>query len=238
MRRQVRPFVTEYRGNARRSRDLPKDLTDTSDQPGNVVRGRLADGQRGFATESLDDSYEAAMRAADALFAPAPPRQDPLPSAPEPVAAYSAPSAASLDGDVTAAIAEPDGARPEPPRRILQAIEPASEDRFAALEAERAPKRRGRKPGSKNKPKVVVSDDWAAQPSPVPLARHAARPIDLFETAAPTGQEAAADGDDLAPLPDDAAMPTPRGRSERFGWKRSGLRPGERWKRRLPKIAW
>ncbi len=261
MRRQVKPFVTEYRGNARRSKDLHSsgDLQSASQAP----RSRsYAEAEKVFHNEPPEDSYEAALRAADALFDASPRKSEPMRSTvaasdSEPRDVSPAPSLSRmLSDEVTNEVfakAETIPTTSEPaerdatalPRRILQAIEPPTEDRFAALEAEHAPKRRGRKPGSKNKPKFVVGDDWgvsrpasatiSALPSAAaPLAPVAARqPVSIFIEPEPDEIVEAVGAKD-----DDQAMPQPRGRNDKFNWKRTGLRPGERWKRRLPKAAW
>lgn len=255
MRRQVKPFVTEYRGTPRRTKDLP--AGGDPHQEGQASRSRsYAEAQKVFQPESPEDSYEAAMRAADALFSSerAEPAQEPVKPPSASSAFRTAPTEAddAFVQDAGAQLHE-DRQADAPPRRILQAIEPPQEDRFAALEAERAPKRRGRKPGSKNKPKLQVGDDWAAAMQPVaaststkPAARSrvAASPV----PAAPRFsladfiveddiEEPAIEGVEVEVPAVDDALPPPRGRTDKFGWKREGLRPGERWKRRLPKAA-
>ena len=143
MRRQVKPFVTEYRGNARRSKDLNSsgDLQSDSQAP----RSRsYAEAEKLFQNETPDDSYEAALRAADALFDASPRSAEPTrsattTSAPEVRKAVSASSPFRMPPDEVAkdVFADEDaGTTSErnavtPPRRILQAIEPPAEDRFA-----------------------------------------------------------------------------------------------------------
>ncbi len=263
MRRQVRPFVTEYRGNVRRSKDLHSPVDLQSDSPAPRSRS-YAEAEKLFSSETPEDSYEAALRAADALFDASPRSTEPtrspmVASTSEPRRIMPAsspfrmpPDEATKDifagedaGATTEAI---EGNAAVSPRRILQAIEPPTEDRFAALEAEHAPKRRGRKPGSKNKPKIVVGDDWGAPQqasatvSALPTAASATRvaerePMSIFMEPEP--DEIVDDVNGLNAVDDDQAMPQPRGRNDKFGWKRgAGLRPGERWKRRLPKAAW
>ena len=263
MRRQVRPFVTEYRGNARRGKDLhsPGDLLSESQAP----RSRsYAEAEKLFQSETSEDSYEAALRAADALFDASPrsiePTRSPMAastSEPRRVMPASSPFRMPPDEATNEIFAGDDaGATTEAlesnaavsPRRILQAIEPPVENRFAALEAEHAPKRRGRKPGSKNKPKIVVGDDWEAPrpasatvlplPAAAPVTRVTERePMSISMEPEPDAIVDAVNG--LNAVDDDQAMPQPRGRNDKFGWRRgAGLRPGERWKRRLPTAAW
>lgn len=261
MRRQVKPFVTEYRGSPRRSKDLHPsgDLQQEMQAP----RSRFAEAEKMFHGDGHDDSYEAALRAADALFDAAPTKTEPThqrgaAKEPEPrtsAQTASASHAASAAFRIPAGDATKEAFSDEEagessdhagssPRRILQAIEPPAEDRFAALEAERAPKRRGRKPGSKNKPKIVANDDWS-----IPVERPAAVTVPALSAAASPVIETMAffsepEPDEIdAPLStadagdDEAPLLRPRGRTEKFNWKREGLRPGERWKRRLPKAA-
>lgn len=257
MRRQVKPFVTEYRGTARRQKDQPS----ASEQPLDTQATRprpVPDAQRVFAPDKVDTSYEAALRAADALFAPSP-RSMATPAAVVRVDAQASnptpaePAAPEVDAAFGGAAGERstrestnDGQdKGAQQGRILQAIEPPDSDRFAALEAERAPKRRGRKPGSKNKPKTNGADDWAANMRVAP-PQSVAEPI-AAATSAPAAFADAVDEDEVGydaavqtnVLPvTDLPISSARVRNERFGWKRSGLRPGERWKRRLPKAAW
>ena len=231
MRRQAKPFVTEYRGAARRTKDTGGDLH------GETPRHRAYDeAQRMFQPDTNqpdfgEDSYDAALRAADALFAaPVQPARSEV-YAPWPVEAQPWPERHWLpeeERSVSAHSEDPLPAASAAPRRILQAIEPPAEDRYAALEAERAPKRRGRKPGSKNKPKIVVGDDWLATVAvPSEPSGTATRSPVLPSIAVPV----AFANDDL----DESEI---EGRTGRFMRKRDGLRPGERWKRRLPKAAW
>ena len=113
--------------------------------------------------------------------------------------------------------------------RILQAIDDTPVDPFAALEAERAPKRRGRKPGSKNKPKLPIAA-MAAANEKNDILLPAAFPDTKLRRA--RGHETKLPAVLAASSPDRPRV------NERFAWVRTKLRPGEKWKRRLPKVAW
>ena len=263
MRRQVKPFVTEYRGTPRRTKDLP---AGADAYPDNYhARNRsYAEAQKVFQSEPTEDTYEAALRAADALFASE--RAEPpsatteVPATAPPLRGISPqPTEAAIDQLFTLPVLQERFVETTP-RRILQAIEPLHDDRFAALEAERAPKRRGRKPGSKNKPKIAVGDDWSAAMQPAAGTVPATRPkvaadiedaasrfvladfiqgeVDEPQVSEPEVEKSPYGELEIDPADNnDALPPPPRGRTDRFGWKRDGLRPGERWKRRLPKAA-
>lgn len=232
MRRPMKPFLTEYKSSQRR----PKDAFDTSqtsfgssdtafDSGGHSPRGN------GMPSE---DSYEAAMRAADALFsAPASPKPSTKASI-KPSPSPATPSTKAFFSD-----ASPPEEQPFAPEaagraasaagggRILRAIEETPVDPFAALEAERAPKRRGRKPGSKNKPKLPVTAMDAVVPAHKPKLKPSPRHEPKIPVAIP------------AILAAPASPPVMQQRStERFAWVRTSLRPGEKWKRRIPKVAW
>ena len=218
------------------------------------------------ATSRTDDSYEAALRAADALFAPQKDRRS-----------------AEVDGQGT----DTDGVRESAGRgRILRVLDEPSPEPTSGMmdEAERdhAPKRRGRKPGSKNRPKA----DKAASPDAVlPIdartfdgqARHVPSSVEPSDRDRPTIEPVAsfgagvASGDTVAREPSDgghgdghrddggsiaedlaedtvgradpAADRSPRAgqpsrERRRFSWVRTTLKPGQEWKRRLPKVCW
>ncbi|VVC53610.1 hypothetical protein RHAL1_00491 [Beijerinckiaceae bacterium RH AL1] len=130
-----------------------------------------------------------------------------------------------------------ESAHPVPPTsgRILRAIdEPPSPEmlEMQRLEAEHAPKKRGRKPGSKNKPKVaaLVSEPIEDEEEPVAPPPPAAAPVvPVVSVAAALAARAIA----TAPRKVQAAAP-----NERYAWVRTRLKPGQQWKRRLPKVAW
>jgi hypothetical protein len=235
MRRPVKPFVTEYKGPNRRpghpagatQRQPSEEFSYAS--AANEVFGRphAESTQR----HNPEDSYEAALRAADALFSPS---EKPA------VVAMSAPRidhSAMADQDQPGFDSEASELAAQGGGRILRAIDEPPMPGLAELEAEHAPKRRGRKPGSKNKAKAPVFQDDAPR-----LAAHArpapsASPLEFDDE----------DFDDARPLPVVAAprtvakapATTYRERDdERFSWVRTKLKPGEEWKRRLPKVCW
>ena len=208
MRRQMKPFVTEYRGSNRRGKESVAGRTEreppwNGDAPPDPFRAKQDD--------AGEDGYDAALRAADALFSPKPAASGaPRGALQEPGSLYD-----HVDGEGASAARLPE-------RRILQAIE---EPVVAALRESPAPaKRRGRKPGSKNKPKVAlpvtpISADSAMRPPPVAraaivVAQDAASPARL------------------------ARRPKATARRDAFGWVRTKLKPGENWKRRLPRVVW
>ena len=255
MRRPLKPFVTEYKATNRRPKDgaglfgaepeasmteaptrkPPRGFETASAKPAQPTR--RGEAQRGNESPRYnggpsEDSYEAAMRAADALFSGAP--SNPAPANP----AHASPTHASpshatpkthevfgeLDGATQSAV-DP---APTGPGRILRVLDEEPDPALLAMEAERTPKRRGRKPGSKNKPKVAESHlapALGATPeriyafesrhdhSGVPTHRPPAAKIIFFPPVASRG-------------------------GERFAWVRTKLRPGEAWKRRLPKVIW
>lgn len=146
----------------------------------------------------------------------------------------------------------PPRAEPAPPRRILEAIEPAS-DRAAADEAgldaaapetspaagdtETKPRRRGRPP-------KVVTVAGGAEPAAAPKVRAVPAPRKKspanksrleIELAPPIAAPA-----DPAPVFAPALAPEPTGRvaQNNRAEAASSLPRGERWKRRLPKVLW
>jgi hypothetical protein len=176
MRRPVKPFVTEYKGNARRpasSAGLSLKLEDEA--PSSPSRpaasrsegsrtsegARHAENQRFNGASQPEDSYEAALRAADALFSNAPAR-----AAEEPSAVGGLSDKRRLDTNADGRQASSEAAvAPGGPTggRILRVIDEAPPQVLVDLEIERTPKRRGRKPGSKNKPKLAPS--FAEEPA-------------------------------------------------------------------------
>lgn len=219
MRRPVKPFVTEYRGAGRRQSaaggQVPKADFSSLDQEPPSPEPRPA--FRSVA-EPSEDSYEAALRAADALFSAKSerPGAPAAVAAPEPDATSDAPEAHPAGG------------------RILRVLDEPPDPEMLRLEAERAPKRRGRKPGSKNKPKPAAIE---SESSPASLAH--ALPAMEAEVAPPASALPARVLAMPARLPavlSSAARPPAAG--DKYAWVRTKLKPGQQWKRRLPKVAW
>ncbi len=248
MRRPMKPFVTEYKPSTRRQlapARQPQSFATEPAKPGEGAR---------FDTASRNgESYEAALRAADALFSP---QKD-----------KAQPSSDHVGDDM----AETYGSRDAAGRgngRILRVLDepppgPTSE-MMDELERERAPKRRGRKPGSKNRPKA----DRPTTPFPTTVATapdvQIPHPRSMSEPAMPASaidgtaheqpaaagrsdhghpREHHADGQDDGSyaVAEDVAGPVsaiPARARRRFSWVRTKLKPGQDWKRRLPKVCW
>ncbi len=167
-------------------------------------------GSARFASPPQEDGYEAALRAADALFSGA--RRP----------AEAEPGARPTSNDEGAD--ETQGSHPAG-GRVLRAMDEQPPEELLRLEAEFAPKRRGRKPGSKNKPKtlpVAAIEEPLAMP-PAIASAPPALPVVARIAAVPA-------------IPRVARAPVPRG--DRYAWVRTKLKPGQAWKRRIPKIAW
>lgn len=231
MRRPVKPFVTEYKGPNRRPGHPAGPVARQGEEFSYATAANEA-----FSRSAVDaprhnpeDAYEAALRAADALFSPAAAK----PAAP---AAHN-PHVGSLVADradppTEAATSEHAG--PGNGGRILRAIDEPPAPDLAALEAEHAPKRRGRKPGSKNKLKAPVFEDDAPR-SPTRPSASVPPPVfrdEDFDAARPVAAAAPRTSTK-------ASATTYRARDDaRFAWVRTKLKPGEEWKRRLPKVCW
>ena len=252
MRRQVRPFVTEVRATSRRARDggfttTRPDASREVEQPRGTFNGSFIDGG--------DDSYEAALKAADALFsAPRGPQSktEAAESKPAPAARGAGETRSNAEAAFSSAKTQEAllpgqvGDTPEAGGRILRAIEPIAADPFVALEAERAPKRRGRKPGSKNKPKVSVTAPLSQVPAMAAQAPRARTPEASLGVSATRAEaiiallpDASTSAAPALPIRRRQALPAGKAKPrDHFAWVRTKLRPGEKWKRRLPKVAW
>ncbi len=219
MRRPVRPFVTEYRGGTRRPNGQ-------GHGPENdVFKSELAKSEPGPSSAPTpwaptapsqpdypEDGYEAALRAADALFA------GNRTASPQPT---------------------PDGEAPKPGSsgRVLRVLDEAPSPEMIEmmrLEEEFAPKKRGRKPGSKNKPKVAALTAEPVAAAPPPAMVREARPLPAVTSLAAVLTEAAV----AAARKPAADAPASGPRGERYAWVRTRLKPGQQWKKRLPKVAW
>ncbi len=215
MRRPVRPFVTEYRGGTRRTSHQGHGL---DVDPFKVDPFKTEPGPSGAGSwppvapmqpEPQEDGYDAALRAADALFAGT---------------RVASPSDAAAEGD---------GPKPGSGGRVLRVLDEAPPEEMLRLEEEFAPKKRGRKPGSKNKPKVaaLAAEPAAALPPAPPTSETPALPA--------TTSLAAVLSDAAIAAARKSGMPIATGqRGERYAWVRTRLKPGQQWKRRLPKVAW
>ncbi len=175
MRRPVKPFVTEYKASNRRLGGRSGEDLFTVPGSGEPAPRRSSD-----AAAHGENAYEAAMKAADAIFSPAADRSREVADAPAsargepPVEGADAPAAA---GRILRAIEEP------PPPEVAEFEEP--------------PRRRGRKPGSKNKPKFVAAAPAAPRPAPFQ------QDSDSLELEEDEGEEVAA----LSPPPVRASVP-------------------------------
>ena len=224
MRRPVRPFVTEYRGGTRRPSgqghgpeiDLFKSEAGKS-EPGAGGPVSWAPPTAPSQPEPPEDGYEAALRAADALFAGS-------------RAAQHTP--------------DDEASKPGSSGRVLRVLDEAPSPEMMRLEAEFAPKKRGRKPGSKNKPKLAALAAEAPVAPPTAMASEApALPAVTSLAAVLTDAALARKPVTAAVIAASARKPAtaalaagPRG--ERYAWVRTRLKPGQQWKRRLPKVAW
>ena len=250
MRRPVKPFVTEYRGPNRRQAPQAglslKGEDETTASPARFLdTPRQVDGHRfNAASQPSEDSYEAALRAADALFSGAPAKSSsPTDDAAASGWAHSSASADTMPHPFSDATEQPFPSRPpsfsdeRAPAptggRILRAIDEEPSPDLARLETETAPKRRGRKPGSKNKPKVALTVELAIVTFAPPEAARPA-PAPSRPSAPPAAMPPAMP---LHPQPT-PAIAASKARAEPFAWVRTKLKPGEQWKRRLPKVAW
>lgn len=262
MRRPVKPFVTEYKGSARRGKDNRPEADVEDSKPAEPARraaGRGASGRaagegrgalpprglfHGGEEGAPIDSYEAAMRAADALFSPkdkvdhgepasngrASGRRGAAPAAPDTQVEASAEApadTAEAKGAAEQKSATEQKSPAEPKGRVLRALDEPEPEIVDPL-PELAPKRRGRKPGSLNKRKPEVTDGARRR-----LAETVPEPSPEEDEEEPAEVAAAV----VAPPRRAPAVPATRTR-DRFPWVRTKLRPGEKWKRRLPKVAW
>ena len=248
MRRPVKPFVTEYKGNARRQAPTTGPSLKSGDdasaasaqrKASRLERARVAENRSGVSLLPSGDSYEAALRAADALFSggsaanQAPPAGDQAPRV-----------LGNNVGDETASSRAPHAREAAAANlgggRILRVIDEALPWGSSNTEAE-TPKRRGRKPGSKNKPKVMSIGIGALPVTRAPPERSARRATSASAKNRTPSEPAiaAVQGASLrAPMPVTRPIAVQRPRVEPYAWIRKTLKPGERWKRRLPKVVW
>ena len=197
------------------------------------------------------------MRAADALFSPQKEKAQP---------------SLQFVGDD---FAETNGSRDTGRGRILRAVDEPSgpmNERMEELEREHAPRRRGRKPGSKNKPKAgrptasvlttvatasdaqIADAQATSEPASVvdgpagPVAAHGqsvgdgdaehGRPFQGQDDHEPDAREQTGGPRAVAEDASGPVAPLPSRARRRFAWVRTKLKPGQEWKRRLPKVCW
>lgn len=222
MRRQSKPFVTEYRSSGRRGKGSP------GPQAGMDGRSSEPETQRvSWPPAEDDDGFAAAHAAADALFA------------------GSGTTSSKRTSSSTQIGSSGDAGR----GRILQAIEEPAQDGSPDPDGDRSaleltppdtPKRRGRKPGTK-RPATRINEPEQSEPLDDfgPAHTTAAETVHSPASEAPSAISTASVQVASPTFPVAATLAIrQRRRGERFSWVRTKLRPGERWKRRLPKVAW
>ena len=214
MRRPRKPFVTEYKTGNRRS-PAGFDAGFDAERPASKAAFDLV--ERGY--ERGDEPLDAAMRAADALFS----RRAPPEASDE-----SHDRAASEHASVETA----DDAAGKAGGRILRALDEEPAPVPAAIEGEHVPKRRGRKPGSKNKPKVHPVDLVHAVNGPETIwpMEQVARPKPTVPPVLLANLKAVAGQTSKSHL---------ARRQPGALWKGDRLKRWEGWKRRrLPRVCW
>jgi hypothetical protein len=233
MRRPIRPFVKEYK--SRSAKPAPRaGGEDATLEP--TPRFLDAPPPAAARIREADDTYEAAMKAADLVFGK---------KAPSPVAllvdvAPPPPAEPALAEETVLIVAEAapiEAPAPRPMGRILPSL----------IEVEFTPAREPEPPARKRgRPRKVVAVPAAPPPTdepeaPVieraprkasrPAAKAAPRPI-FAEIAAPiVTPDAELDDEDDDALP---ASPRPARRIQARWVRRTELMAGEKWKRRLP----
>lgn len=246
MRRQAKPFVTEYKASARRNKAGAAPQPEMDFEPATPEAAR-AKGSRGnwAAPDDAGGGYNAAFAAADALFAPRAPSVAAKASAAAEATTDAAPGA-SAAARATQLLTDRPGSSGS--GRILQALETAEPD-VAAAEAQGTPASRGRGAGTTRKPRrtsVAETSTSAVAGEPAAIARIAATSATAareFILEPPASASSGAEPAIAATASDPGAIRTAsaeqgKRRRERFPWIRTKLRPGEQWKRRLPKVAW
>ena len=233
MRRPLKPFVTEYKASNRRNPGAPSEQgLFESDRPAPKPFDYM------MKAES-EDSYDAAMKAADALFS--------IPAEPKPETGTRRPTSDTAPQHMTAPQHIGEGSpqtvsssQTAPSERgtgrILRVLDEQPPPEYAALEVEHAPKRRGRKPGSKNRPKATIAALVDGQ-TEAPIAY--AAPDIILPIAATPAVPAVRKVPALVSEPQltNGALAVFRGK--RSTWGRDKLKPGEDWKRRrLPRVCW
>ncbi|WP_051948677.1 hypothetical protein [Methylosinus sp. PW1] len=230
MRRIVRPFVKEFKSRSAKAaagRLGPLDEATPDPKPAFLDLSTFA--PRVVEREvHHDDSYEAAMKAADLVFG----------KKAEPVTTEATPGATTTTGRVLPSLIEIVAPQPEPeepvrrgpgrPRGVKKAVEPKIE---AEIEAATPAPARAR-PGRPRKTAEAAPAAPRRAPTPAAIAVQPRAPIAMpvaVERPIPVERLAAVDSE-------------PKGRRVRrpiqLRWVLDKeLRAGERWKRRLPEAA-
>ena len=263
MRRSLKPFVTEYKPSTRRQLTATRHSKSFATEPAPPTV-KSGEGGRFDSTSRADDTYEAALRAADALFSPQKDRPQP--------------ALRKVGDDETEASAARDLAGRGSGRILRVLDEPSPEptgESMREIEREQAPKRRGRKPGSKNRPKTDRMMTSLVTAGAAPSASRARTAPSISDMSDPASEATfvegptAADGEPVeqsgsilgehadqdqrgdgregsGSAVQDAArhaeamgrVAVPSRERRRFSWVRTKLKPGQEWKRRLPKVCW
>ncbi|WP_051079625.1 hypothetical protein [Methylosinus sp. LW4] len=224
MRRIVRPFVKEFKSrSAKAAAGRLGPLEEATPDPKPAFLDLSTFAPRVVEREvHHDDSYEAAMKAADLVFG----------KKAEPVTTAEAAPGATTTGRVLPSLIEIVAPQPEPeepvrrgpgrPRGVKKAVEPKIEAEIEALAKAPTRARPGR-PRKTTEAAPAPTPRRAPAPTPAPAAIVAPRPAPIA-------------------IPVAAVESEPKGRRVRrpiqLRWVLDKeLRAGERWKRRLPEAA-
>ncbi|TDX63517.1 hypothetical protein EDE12_107159 [Methylosinus sp. sav-2] len=225
MRRIVRPFVKEFKSRSAKAaagRLGPLDEAAPESKPAFLDLATFA--PRVVEREAQhDDSYEAAMKAADLVFG----------KKAEPVTAEAAPGATTT-GRVLPSLIEIVAPQPEPeepvrrgpgrPRGVKKAVEPKIEAEIEALAPAPARARPGR-PRKAVEAAPAPKPRRAPTPTPTAIVAQPQAPIAIPVSAIPVAAESETNGRRIR-------------RPIQLRWVlNKELRAGERWKRRLPEAA-
>lgn len=222
MRRPVRPFVKEFKTRsanlspaARQSRrSSPDNMAVVEPAPARIEASLFSPPPPAPRASNPSDAYEAAMRAADAVFGK---------NLPTPAPGSSAPMGRVLPSLVETSVFADE---PEP---------------LAAPATDEVKPRRGRPPGKAKKQPIAANESPAAKTLRAVPAKRASAPVRptpaLLLDATPLAQPPV----DVVALPESSAA-APSGQRERRSIQKrwvlkTALKPGEKWKRRLCEAA-